>query len=576
MADFRTRNVSCPFDTDTPEIDGSASSDGETRTDTRTVSVGAEDAGKGYMSRSSNDLNVFSLKCKSILVLSIAVILVAAPIAAQSLTTGDVAGVVSDPSGAVVPAATVTLTSLDTGSIQRTTTNQTGGYRFTLLKPGRYSVSATKTGFQTSEREVAAAVSQVVTADLTLQVGQAAQTVQVTEAAPLLNPETSNNTPFSPLEVKNLPSAGGDITNIAFTAPGVVVNLTSGYGNFTANGLPATSNLFTVNGESDMDPYFNINNSGATNLTLGQNDLDEATIITNAYNAQFGTFSGAQVLYVTKSGTNEFHGNAVYYWNGRDMNANDFFNNLYGEGRPFSNANQWGTSLGGPIKKNKLFFLVNNEGMRFVLPATQEVTIPTPAFANAVLANIAGTQPSELTSYQKMFSLWAGAPGSSAAQAIANSSYCNSLSLAGFNPATQACAERFEASPRRSPPNGFLAPASIIRSAIATRRSSGGSLTTVRNRLPSTPSTQPLTRSHSSRATTINSAKRTFSGRAQPTISSALSAITWRSSRRTNSSPPARSPIALSLRVPYHSPASTRCMTFLRAATSRSTNSSMT
>ena len=208
---------------------------------------------------------------------------------AQSLTTGDIAGVVTDPSGAVVPGATVTLTSLDTGSTQSNTTNQNGGYRFSLLKPGRYTVSATKTGFQTSEREIAAAVSQVVTADLMLQVGQATQTVQVSETAPLINPESSNNTPFSPIEVQSLPSAGGDITNIAFTAPGVVVNNTGGYGNFTVNGLPATSNLFTVNGENDMDPYFNINNSGATNLTLGQNELEEATVISNPYTAQYGS-----------------------------------------------------------------------------------------------------------------------------------------------------------------------------------------------------------------------------------------------------------------------------------------------
>ena len=94
-----------------------------------------------------------------------------------------------------------------------------------------------------------------------------------------------------------------------------------------------------------MDPYFNINNSGATNLTLGQNDLDEATVITNPYNAQYGTLSGAQVTYVTKSGTNYFHGNAMYCWNGRDLNANDCFNNFMGNrGRfrmPISGRPRW-------------------------------------------------------------------------------------------------------------------------------------------------------------------------------------------------------------------------------------------
>ena len=106
-----------------------------------------------------------------------------------------------------------------------------------------------------------------------LVVSQATQTIEVSEAASLLNPEASNNTTFTPQELALLPSAGGDITNIAFGAPGAVVNGTGGYGNFTVNGLPATSNLFTINGENDMDPYFNINNSGATNLTLGQNEI---------------------------------------------------------------------------------------------------------------------------------------------------------------------------------------------------------------------------------------------------------------------------------------------------------------
>ena len=105
------------------------------------------------------------------------------------------------------------------------------------------------------------------------------------------------------------------------------------------------------------------------------------------------------------------------------------------------------TKVGGPIKKNKMFFLVNNEGLRFVLPDVSDVTIPTTAFANAVLSNVAAKQPSELTTYQKMFALWAGAPGSAAAQPIPNSSACDALSLPGFNPNTQACAQRFEAAP---------------------------------------------------------------------------------------------------------------------------------
>ena len=259
-------------------------------------------------------------------------LLTAGIMSAQSLQTGDLQGTISDPSGAVIPGAKVTLKSLDTGAVQTTTANNSGDYRFTLLKPGRYSVAATQTGFQTVERPVEVTVGQSATVPLTLQVGQATQTIEVNEEAPLVSTSPSQNTNFTYTQVQLLPAGGGDITTIAFTAPGAVMNNTGGYGNFTVNGLPATSNLFTINGENDMDPYFNINNSGATNLTIGQNELQEVTITANAYSGQFGQLSGAQVSYVTKSGSNDFHGNAQYWWNGRFMNANDWFNNssIYG------------------------------------------------------------------------------------------------------------------------------------------------------------------------------------------------------------------------------------------------------
>jgi len=369
---------------------------------------------------------------------------------AQSLTTGAISGTITDPSGAVIPGATVNLISLDTGTTQTTTTNQSGDYRFTLLKPGRFQVSVSQAGFQKAERSVEVAVGGIVTADLALQVGAATQTIEVKEEAPLINTEPSMNTPFTSAEVALLPSPGSDITNIAFTAPGAVVNVTGGYGNFTMNGLPATSNLFTINGENDMDPYFNINNSGASNLTLGQNEIQEATVVGNPYAGNYGQLSGAQVTYITKSGTNQFHGNVQYWWNGRFLNANNWFNNsgIYGvTPRPFSNANQWADSIGGPIWKNKTFFFFDNEGLKFLIPNVDSVTIPTQAFSTAVLNNVQAKQPAEFNLYQKMMNLWLNAPGASGAVPIANSSNCKALSLPGFNPTTQNCAARFEATP---------------------------------------------------------------------------------------------------------------------------------
>jgi hypothetical protein len=389
------------------------------------------------------------LRSESILVLLAVLALLLPAVVAQSLLSGDIAGTVTDPSGAVVPSAKVDLKSLDTGATQSTTSNSDGGYHFSLLKPGRYSVKASQTGFQTTEQTVQVAVGQTSQANIALSVGQTTQTIEVAEAASLLNPDPSNNTSFTPMEVALLPTAGGDITSLAFSAPGVVVNNTGGYGNFTMNGLPATSNLFTVNGENDMDPYFNINNSGATNLTIGANEMQEVTVIANPYAGQYGQLSGAQVIYSTKSGTNQFHGNAQYWWNGRDMDSNDWFNNATGVGRPFSNANQWAASLGGPIIKNKLFFFLDQEGLRFVIPNVDSETIPTQAFANAVLTNIATKAPNELTEYKTMFNLWATAPGSGSAQPlpVTPNSPCYPLTLPGFNGTTTPCDAKFQATP---------------------------------------------------------------------------------------------------------------------------------
>src|ERR1035438_10053295 len=177
-------------------------------------------------------------------------LLLAPALFAQSLTTGDIAGTLKDPSGAVVPNATMTLKSLDTGSTQNSMTDASGEFRFRLLKTGRYMVSTSPAGFQKLEQQAEVTVGSVSTLNMTLAVGQSTQTVEVTAAAPLVNPEPSINTTFSPQQLAQLPAAGGDITTIAYTVPGVTVNVTNGYGNFSLNGLPGTSNLFTINGRT--------------------------------------------------------------------------------------------------------------------------------------------------------------------------------------------------------------------------------------------------------------------------------------------------------------------------------------
>ena len=346
----------------------------------------------------------------------LAVLVVAAAIApllmAQSLVSGDLTGTVTDPSGAVVPSATVTLKSTATGSTRTTATNANGAYRFSLLPPGSYSVSVTAQGFSTADTTASINVGQASIADVKLAVGSTTQSVEVTSAAPLVQAENADlSTNFNQTMIANQPNGGNDITYVAQTAPGITMNTGQGYGNFSSYGLPSTANLFVVNGENDMDPYLNLANSGATNLTLGKNDIQEATVVNNAYSGQYGQQAGAQVSYVTKSGTNQFHGNAEYWWTGSSLNANDWFNSQNGTPRPFANNNEWAASIGGPIKKDKTFFFLNTEGIRYIVPASTPVFAPSPNYATATLANLAANDPSSLPLYTKLFQLYQTAPG---------------------------------------------------------------------------------------------------------------------------------------------------------------------
>src|SRR5271167_209530 len=311
----------------------------------------------------------------------------------QSLVSGDLVGTVTDPSGAVVPNAPVTLTSNGTGETRTTTSNSSGLYRFSLLNPGSYTVSVSASGFSSTSSVFTVNVGQSTVANVKMAVGASSTTVEVTGAPPLVQTDNANlSTNFNQSIIQNQPNGGNDLTYVAQTAPGVTMNTGMGYGNFSAYGLPATPNLFTVNGENDMNPYLNLNNSGATNLTLGKDEVQEATVISNAYSGQYGQQAGAQINYVTKSGTNQYHGNVTYEWTGRAMDANDWFNVRSDTPRPFANNNEWAASMGGPIKKDKLFFFVDYEAIQYIVPSSGPVFVPTPTFIAQALANLPATE----------------------------------------------------------------------------------------------------------------------------------------------------------------------------------------
>ncbi len=327
----------------------------------------------------------------------------------QSNISGDIVGTVTDSSGAVVTNATVTLKNEDTGAASVSTTGDTGAYRFPLLKPGKYSVSVAAAGFQSSTVNVTVATGQITQGDVRLTVGQGIQTVEVTSSEPLLHTDNAQmSTSFEMEEIQSLPNPGNDLTFIAQTTPGAVMNTQSGYGNFSVFGLPGTSNTYTVNGGYENDPYLNVNNSGATNLLLGNNDISEVSVITNAYDATFGGMGGAQVNEISRSGANKFHGNATYWWNGRVMNANSWFNKNSGSPRSFDNVNQWAAAAGGPIRRDKTFFFYNYEGLRVVLPTRATVYAPSAQYQAEALATIPAA---EIPLYQNLFNVYNNAPG---------------------------------------------------------------------------------------------------------------------------------------------------------------------
>jgi hypothetical protein len=323
--------------------------------------------------------------------------------------------------------------------------------RFALIPPGTYSVTVTAQGFQTArQNRIKVVAGQPSTANFQLALATATQTVVVTESSAGVQTENADTTTtFNKEQILDMPNPGGDLTYIAQTAPGVVMNTQSGYGNFSANGMPGTSNLFTVNGQNFNDPFLSLNNSGALNLLLGFNDISEANVITNAYSAQYGQYAGSQVIYITKSGSNQFHGDAIWMWNGRYMNADDFFSNSVGSPRPFDNFNQWATGVQAPIWKNHTFFDVDYEGLRVVLPtASTLIQVPSPQFQAATLANL-GTvgNAAEIPFYEQRFGLYNGAPGvRSAITATTANGGCGSFTALG---AGVPCALQF----RSTPPN---------------------------------------------------------------------------------------------------------------------------
>ena len=341
------------------------------------------------------------------------------PIAySQTFTTADALGTVTDSTGAVVPNATVSIKSAESGETRTTTTNGQGQYRFPLMKPGQYTISASSSGLKSNEKQIHLLVGEAQQVDITMTAQGTTTIVEVSTEAPLVQTENANlETSYNQKQVIELPMPGGDLTTLAMTVPGIRMSVTGGSGNMNANGIPGSSILFTLNGMDENDPANNLNNSGASNNLIGSNEVGEAAVVMNAYSPQYGRMAGAQVNLVGLSGTNQFHGNLFYNFNWEELNANDFFSNATGTPRGRADSHNFGGRFGGPIIKNKLFAFVDEENFRYVLPAAGVVSLPSQQLQDYTLSHIPAAS---VPLYQDMFSLLKGASGLNRAVPVTN------------------------------------------------------------------------------------------------------------------------------------------------------------
>src|SRR5271157_2435448 len=288
---------------------------------------------------------------------------------AQGETTSAIVGQVVDATNLPILGANVTITSRETALTRSVKTDAAGRFNFPQLKPGAYSVRVEAEGFEAQQVDnVFSGLGEKQSVAFELKVAQSKQTVEVSGEAPLINLQDANtSTTLSAPALENLPNPGGDLTYPLQFSPGALMNTagsgndfvggTNGYGNVQFNGLPALSNGYIVDGLETNDPLTNLNSGLSTNLVLGLNSIAEVTVNTLSYAVDQGRYGASQVNYVTKSGSNHFHGNLYELWNGSRFNAANYFTNATpGNRKPRSTVNHFGGSLGGPIIHDKLFF----------------------------------------------------------------------------------------------------------------------------------------------------------------------------------------------------------------------------
>ena len=296
-------------------------------------------------------------------------------------STSQISGTVRDSSGAVIPAATVTLTNEATGVVQKQSTTEAGVYAFPAIPVGSYTLKVEAAGFRTLNKTGnVVQVNTPVDIDLTLEVGSAAETIEVAAAADVL--QTSSATLGNVVEQKavvNLPLNGRNPLNLLMYEPGVVQR--SG-NTVNVNGARASAVNVTIDG---IEANESTNPNPTNNIfRLHPDNVQEFKVTTSNPSAEEGRNSGANVSIATRSGTNQIHGSAFEFFRNTALNAQEFYANAQGLPKPIIQLNQYGFEVGGPIRKNRTFFFGSWQGQKvnFADPIDKDfgasVTLYTP------------------------------------------------------------------------------------------------------------------------------------------------------------------------------------------------------
>ena len=352
--------------------------------------------------------NTIGLMSFYILALLVLVVLPGGRLGAQSIA-GNIGGTLVDPSGAVIPGVQVTLINEGTTESRTTLSNDTGEFVFAAVQPGTYTIKAEKTGFRGFNRKgVAVTVSgRVGLGRIQLELGEVSNTVNVTVEGETINTESADTAGVLSLkQLDSVPIKGRDVMNLLRTLPGVSqVNAQpwgSGeigdsdpaggqsnggqFGSFSpaVGGARLFWNTVTVDGQVGSNPDF----PGLFMAAISMDAVSEAKIISNNYTADYGRNPGSTINLVSKSGTQDFHGNVYGYKRHEKLNANEFFNNRDGVPKPIYRFGTFGFNVGGPVfipgkfnsDKRKLFFFYSQENWRINLPqGLTQVTVPTAA-----------------------------------------------------------------------------------------------------------------------------------------------------------------------------------------------------